>query len=184
MFVFRRIKESDTRFKLITGNDAFNELSSNLGIENYIDQDILKGGAYFTYLLFRNSTENSTTLLGLLRYKIISISEFKQELKAQKITENELQSYLKWFYGRDYSIIYLSRIGISENFQSKNLSLVIYNFFEFLIKEKYDNVIIYVKILKNLMKVIGPSYNVVKESYDENWGDFYLAMKIIKSELN
>jgi len=133
-------------------------------------------------LLLKECEDKKIKLLGLLRYKLVNIPDFRQELNNFEINEKKPVEFLKWFSGRTFSIVYLSRIGVLKEYQEKNISQIIYNFFEFIIKDRFENVLIYVKILKNLKKIIGPSYIVIAESYDKKWGNFYLAMKIIKSE--
>ena len=182
MFIFRRISSDDSNLNFITENKAFNDLAPDKTLKTYVEQDIIEGGNFYTYILLKESEDKKSELLGLLRYKLVNIYDFRQELNNFEIIEKKQVEFLKWFSGRTFSIIYLSRIGVSKEYQEKNISQIIYNFFEFIIKDRFENVLIYVKILKNLIKIIGPSYIVIAESYDEKWGNFYLAMKIIKSE--
>ena len=64
MFVFRRILETDSKYRLVTGNKVFNDLTTGDSIETYIEQDILKGGDFHTYLLFKKEDEVEAQLLG------------------------------------------------------------------------------------------------------------------------
>ena len=62
------------------------------------------------------------------------------------------------------------------------LSQVIINFFEFLIQRNKENTLIYVKVLREISKIIGSSYDIVAESYDEKWGEFCIGIKNIEYE--
>ena len=56
------------------------------------------------------------------------------------------------------------------------------NFFEYLIAKNRENVLIYVKVLRGIKKVIGPSYRLIGKGTDEKWGEYFLASRIIKHE--
>ena len=80
MFIFRRLIETDINFKLITGNKVFDELSSDGTLIAYIDQEVIKGGNYYTYLLLEQEKSMNYKLLGLLRYRFTNINPFIKEL--------------------------------------------------------------------------------------------------------
>jgi len=135
MFLFRRINEEDIQFKLITGNKAFDELAPNGSLEHYIEQDSIKGGAFLTYVLLERENSNYE-LLGLLRYRYSTKPEFLEQLSLISISKDIKKHIDSLFSLYNYSIIYLSRIAVSEKYQEMRISQIISNFFEFLVQRK------------------------------------------------
>ncbi len=183
MFILRRISETDFDSKFITDNKGFDELNPDGTLKNYLVQDIIKDGEYITYLLIekKDDGENSE-LLALFRYKFTSIEEFTQKLIECNTPANDQTIIKKKIKDSKLKIIYLSRIGVVKSYQEMNISQIMREFFELLISRNRENVLIYVKILKNLKKVIGPSYRLIGKNEDKKWGEYYLASRIIKFE--
>ena len=179
MFLFRRITKKDVQFRLVTGNEAFDELAPQGSLEKYIDSDTLKGGAFLTYLLLEER-ESTYHLLGLLRYRNANKEEFIEDLNNTH-TANDIRANINSLLALNkYEIIYLSRIGVSQEYQEMRVSQIISNFFEFLIQRKKKDVIIYTKILENLTDVIGSQYRILGKGRDKNWGNYFLISKIIE----
>ena len=78
MFLFRRITEEDKQFKFITGNKAFDELTPNGSLKNYIKQDTINGGKYLTYLLIeRQESGNELTLAAITKlFRLTKLNTF------------------------------------------------------------------------------------------------------------
>jgi hypothetical protein len=183
MFIFRRISEKDIYLEFITGNKVFDELNPDGTLKKYLEQDIIKGGYYYTYLLLElKENETNHELLSLLRYKYTSIEKYMEELIKCKVPDKDQSLIKKKISESKLKIIYLSRIGVVEFYQEMNVSQIIINFFEFLITRNKKNVLIYVKILENIKKVIGLSYRIICKNKDEKWGNYFLASRIIKFE--
>ncbi|HUX99389.1 MAG TPA: hypothetical protein VMV49_07530 [Candidatus Deferrimicrobium sp.] len=179
MFLFRRITRKDVTFKLITGNKAFDELAPRGSLEIYIETDALKGGDFLTYILLEEQ-EFTSHLLGLLRYRIANESEFIEAINNTPIADDIRDNINSILSINQYEIIYLSRIGVSQEYQEMRISQIISNFFEFLIQRKKKDVIIYAKILENLIKVVGSHYRILGKGTDEDWGNYFLVSKIIE----
>lgn len=179
MFLFRRITEEDEQFKFITGNKAFDELTPNGSLKNYIKQDTINGGKYLTYLLIERQ-ESGNELLGLLRFRYTTIKEFLEQLSIASVSKDIKKNIEKLFSLKKYQVVYLSRIGISEKYHEMRVSQIISNFFEFLIQRKKKDVIIYAKILEDLISVIGSKYRVLGKMHDDNWGNYCLVSKIME----
>ncbi len=183
MFILRRISEKDANLEFITGNKTFDEFNSNGTLKNYLEQDIHKGGEYITYLLFETEEEGDySELLALLRFKDTSIEDYIQELILCNTSEKDLSIIKKKIKESNLKIVYLSRIGVIKPFQEMNISQIMINFFEFLIAKNRENVLIYVKILQNIKKIIGPSYHLIGKNKNEKWGNYFLASRIVKFE--
>ena len=179
MFIFRRLEKKDTQISFFTGNYSFDELAPQGSLKNYIDSDTLKGGPYLTYLLIEEQT-STYDLLGLLRYRISSKKEFIEELDKTSI-KGEIRSNIYSLLSLNkYDIIYLSRIGVTQEFQEMRISQIISNFFEFLIQRKKKNFIIYTKILEHLTNVMGSHYQILSKGTSKKWGNYFLISKIIE----
>jgi len=149
MFIFRKIIEDDIQFKLITGNKAFDDLAPEGSLDNYIKADTIQGGDYLTHILLEEK-ESKNSLLGLLRYRVVKKEVFIEDIEKTTIS-NDLRKNLDSLLSLNkYDIVYLSRIGISQEVQEMRISQIINNFFEFLIQREKGNFIIYAKLLKDL----------------------------------
>ena len=179
MFTFRRITEKDNQLKLITGNEAFDNLAPNGTLENYIKHDKLKGGDFLTYLLLEQRDTNYE-LLGLLRYRYSTEKEFLEQLSLTSVSEDIRKNIDILFSLKKYLIVYLSRIGVSEKYHEMLISQIINNFFEFIIQRKKQNIIIFAKILEDLTSIIGSKYRILGKNKDEKWGNYYLVSKFIE----
>ena len=122
--------------------------------------------------------------MGLLRYKYSNIEDFLKEISICKEIRINLVNLKRELNERNFLVIYLSRIGIVEKYQEMRISQIIINFFEYLIQKKKINTTIFVKVVKEIVKVIGPSYDIIAENYDEKWGSYYLGAKIIEVKKN
>ena len=69
MFIFRRLSENDVDFKFTTSNKDFDEKDSDGRLAAYLNEDIVRGGDYYTYILFEEKDNENSLILGLLRYK-------------------------------------------------------------------------------------------------------------------
>ncbi len=179
MFLFRRIKTKDIQFRLVTGNKTFDELAPRGSLENYINSDSLKRGAFLTYILLE-AQGPTYHLLGLLRYRNGTKEEFIEDLDNIHTADDIRVNINSLLSLNKYEIIYLSRIGVSQEFQEMRISQIISNFFEFLIQRMKKDVIIYTKILENLTNIIGSQYRIVGKGIDKNWGNYFLVSKIIE----
>jgi len=179
MYVFRRINDSDIKFKFKTGNEIFDEFAPDGSLQNYIKQDIAKGGHFFTYLLLEVQKSKSE-LLGLLRFRYSSNNEYLEQLSLCKASTDIKRNIKKYLSLKEYSIIYLSRIGVSEKFHEMRVSQIISNFFEFIIQRKRQDIIIYAKILEDLTSVVGSKYKIIGRNKDKKWGKYFLVSKIME----
>ncbi|TXT55583.1 MAG: hypothetical protein BAJALOKI1v1_2010006 [Promethearchaeota archaeon] len=179
MFIFRRIIRDDIQYKLITGNNAFDKIAPKGSLEQYIKVDSISGGKYLTYLLLEKN-ELTNLLLGLLRYRISTKNEFIDQINTINIPENIQSNINSLLALNKYDIIYLSRIGVSQEFHEIRISQIISNFFEFLIQRKRKNIIIFTKVLENLTSVVGSKYRILGKGTDETWGNYFLMNKIIE----
>ncbi|TFF94575.1 MAG: hypothetical protein EU544_04320 [Promethearchaeota archaeon] len=183
MYILRRISEKDAQIRFKTGNKAFDEINPDGTLKNYLDQDNLHGGNYLTFLLLENEEERGNSeLLAVLRFKYPSIEEYLKELTLCSVSEKNLNTIREKIEVSNLKLVYLSRIGVIEKFQEMNISQIMINFFEFLIAKNRVNVLIYIKALKGIKRVIGPSYRLIGKNQDEKWGDYFLASRIIKFE--
>lgn len=180
MYIFRRISRKDASLKLITGNKAFDVKSPNDNLEPYLFEDIISGGDYFTYLLIEQNHSNKSILLGLLRYKFINSEDFWSELSKCEVDQDIENNLTKELDRNDYDFIYLSRIGVIKNFQDMNVGQIISNFFEFLIKRKRKRCLVYLKVIERKRDFIAPSYDFIGKSDDKEWGNYFLASKILE----
>jgi hypothetical protein len=179
MFLFRRIIEEDAQYILITGNKAFDKLASEHSLETYIEEDSIRGGNFLTYLLLeKNKSVNN--LLGILRYRNSNKEEFVNQLNNIPISENIQNNINTLLALNKYEIIYLSRIGVSQEYQEMRISQIISNFFEFLIQRRRKSFIIYAKILENLISIVGSKYCILGKGFDKAWGNYFLVNKIIE----
>ena len=179
MFIFRRITIEDNHLKLITGNKAFDEYAPNGSLENYLKQDSIRGGHFLTYLLLEQSNLKDK-LLGLLRYRFSTEKDFLEQLALISIPKDIKRNIKKLLSSNKYTIIYLSRIGVTEKYQEMRISQIISNFFEFLIQRNKQDLIIYTKILEDLTNVVGSKYRILGKGIDEKWGNYYFVSKIIE----
>ncbi len=107
------ITEEDKQFKFITGNNAFEELTPNGSLTNYIKQDTIDGGKCLTYLLIERQ-ESGNELLGLLRFRYTTIKEFLEQLSVASVSKDIKKNIEKLFSLKNIKLYNLSRIGISE----------------------------------------------------------------------
>ena len=154
MFVFRRLSEKDTNFSFLTGNEAFDEINKEGNVQVYIQQDSIKGGHYVTYLLLQERENTNAILLGLIRYKFTNFANFKKDLIESGTSKDIQDRFAQKLSEKQFSIIYLSRIGVVEKFQDMRLSKVLNILFEFIIKERRENVLIYAKFVEKLRKIM------------------------------
>jgi len=180
MFIFRRISKKDASLDFITGNKAFDEKSPGGNLVPYLNEDILSGGEFFTYLLMEQTDSNKTILLGLLRYKFTNLKEFSFELSKCEVDQEIKNNLINELDKFDFSFIYLSRIGVIKNFHDMNIGQIISNFFEFLIKRDRKKSFIYLKVIERQKDFIAPSYDFIAQSDDKKWGTYFLASKILE----
>ena len=130
MIIIKRISEKDANLEFITGNNAFDELSPDGTLKIYLDQDIIRGGEYLTYLLFEleEEKEESSKLLALLRYKYTSIEDYTQELLTCNASEKDVLLIKEKVKNSILKIVYLGRIGVNQPFQEMNISQIMPSF--------------------------------------------------------
>ena len=180
MYIFRRISKEDASLDFITGNKAFDEKTPDGNLEPYLNEDIISGGEFFTYLLIKQSDSDKTILLGLLRYKFTTFEEFSSELSKCHVDQDIKNNLTKELDRFDFSFIYLSRIGVLMNFHDMNIGQIISNFFEFLIKRDRKKCFIYLKVIARQKDFIAPSYDFIAQNDDKKWGSYFLASKFLE----
>jgi len=180
MFIFSRISKEDASLEFITGNKAFDEKSPGGNLEPYLNEDVISGGEFFTYLLKEHGDSNKTILLGLLRYKFTTFEEFSSELSKCDADRDIKNNVTKEFDRFDFSFIYLSRIGVIKNFHDMNIGQIISNFFEFLIKRDRKKCFIYLRVIERQKDFIAPSYDFIAQNDDKKWGSYFLASKFLE----
>ena len=108
-------------------------------MESLIKDDSIKGGNFLTYLLLEE--QGSTYyLLGLLRYRNATNEEFIEQVEKTSILDDIRKNIDSLLSLKKYDIIYLSRIGVSQEYQEMRVSQIISNFFEFLIQRNKKDV--------------------------------------------
>lgn len=65
MLILKPISKEDRNYEFITGNKAFNVLNPDGTLNPYLEQDIISGGEFITYLLFEKKNDNYFELLGI-----------------------------------------------------------------------------------------------------------------------
>lgn len=179
MFIFRRLSETDADFKFITGNKAFDEISPDGSLSPYLNEDIVRGGEYCTYLLIEDKDNGNSLILGLLRYKFTNKEQFQSEFAKYEVEKEIEKDLLQELIEKKYSIIYLSRIGVEKDNQDMHIGQIISNFFEFLVKRKRERLFIYVKVIDKYKDFIATSYDFIAKNDEEKWGRYYLACKFL-----
>jgi hypothetical protein len=116
--------------------------------------------------------------MGLLRYRYTTIEEFKHDFEEARVNKEIISEFLSEFESKKLKIIYLSRIGVSNQWQGLHIGPIISNFFEFLIKRKQEGVIIYAKLIEVAIEKIRLGYEILGENYDKKWGKYYLISKM------
>ena len=180
MFIFRRISETDTNLEFITGNKVFDEKTSDGNLTFYVNEDIISGGEFFTYLLIEQADSDKSKVLGLLRYKFTNAEEVFDELSKCDVDQEIITSLNKELDKFDFSFVYLSRIGVIQNIQDMNIGQIISNFFEFIIKRNRKKSFIYLKVIDIHKDFIAPSYDFIAHNEDEKWGSYFIASKFLE----
>lgn len=124
--------------------------------------------------------EVNNSLLGLLRYRVIKKEVFIEDIEKTTISNDVRKNLDSLLSLNKYDIVYLSRIGVSQEVQEMRISQIINNFFEFLIQREEGNFIIYAKLLKDLTNVVGSKYRILGEGVNKDWGEYLLVGKIIE----
>jgi len=103
-----------------------------------------------------------------------------EQLALISVSEDIKRNIKKLLSFKNYTIIYLSRIGVVKKYQEMRISQIISNFFEFLIQRKKQDLVIYAKILEELTNVVGSKYKILGKGIDEKWGMYCFVSKIIE----
>jgi len=180
MFIFRRLSENDIDLKFKTGYNAFDEINPDGRLKAYLNDDIVRGGEYCTYILIEEIDTENLIILGLLRYKFIDKEQFLTELASYELEKEIEKNLVQQLNKTEYSIIYLSRIGVEKENQDMNIGQIISNFFEFLVKRKHERTFIYVKVIDKYKDFITPTYDFIAKNDDKKWGRYYLASKFLE----
>jgi hypothetical protein len=180
MYIFRRIYKTDAHFKFITGNKAFDEKNPDGSLKNYLDDDVIAGGEFLTFLFIEKKNPDDRLIIGLFRYKNANKAEFFSELEKCDVDKDIKNVLIKELDTAEFSIIYLSRIGVIKNFQDMNIGQIISNFFEFLMKRNRQRTFIYLKVIEKQKSFIGPSYDFIGHNDNTKWGSYYLVSKFLK----
>jgi hypothetical protein len=180
IFVFRRIKASDSDMPFKTGIPAFDELNEASGtLKEYIAQDEIKGGKYLTHVLLEKRGKTKYEVLGLCRFRDIQDeAEAIADLKQFGVNREIIDNFKQMMETEHLNIIYFSRIGVKEDLQDKNVGKIINDFFEFLIKRQEKNVAVYLKIRKELGDFLGTLYETIGEGDDKKWGKYLVKIKL------
>lgn len=179
MYLFRRVTDKDADLPFLTGNQAFDDKCPDGTLKTYINEDLISGGEFLTYILIEQLGSDKESLLGLLRYKTSSREEFFSELNHCSIKQDIYSNLNNEMDRCEYKFIYLSRIGVVNQYQDKNVGQVISNFFEFLIKKIQKNQFIYLKVIEGKKNFIASSYNLIGYNDDQKWGNYYIASKFL-----
>jgi hypothetical protein len=180
IFIFRRIKASDKDMQFRTGISAFDELNEASGtLKEYIAQDEIKGGKYITHVLLEKQEQAKNMLLGICRFRNIQDkAEAIADLMQFGVDREIIDSFKQMMEAKHPNIIYFSRIGVKEDLQDKNVGKIINDFFEFLIKRQEKNIVVYLKIRKELGDYLGTLYETIGEGEDKKWGKYLVKIKL------
>ena len=181
MFIFRRIKKSDSKLSFSTGDPVFNDINPDGTLDPFVNADIISGGAYFTYILLRKS-EELLEVYAVLRYRLSNIEEFISELQVCKDIDIELKEIKSTYGNVKYQIVYLSRVGILRAKRNRHLSQVVLNFFDFYLLEMEKNILIYSKVREGKGKFLGPSYKRVASNWDKHWKNYIIVVRTIERQ--
>ena len=110
-----------------------------------------------------------------MAFKCKDLSEKRFSIVAS-VSKDIRKNIEKLFSLKKYQVVYLSRIGISEKYHEMRVSQIYSNFFEFLIQRKKQDIIMYAKILEDLISVIGSKYRVLGKMHDDNWGNYCISL--------
>lgn len=171
MFIIRRLSEVDVNFEFYTGNKIFDEKNPDRKLTTYINEDIIKGGDYYTYLCIEKKDTDNELVLGLLRYKFTSKEFFLTELIKNEIEQDLFNNLSNELNKSEISLIYLSRIGVMKEYQDKNIGQIMSNYFEYLIKSKHQRTYVYAKVIERYKDFIAPSYDFIAYNEDIQWGN-------------
>lgn len=138
----------------------------------------INGGIYKTYILLKQE-KDITEVSGILRYGQKNLDDLKAELESCEYIQVNISEIERLFKRKNYIIVYLSRVGVSENQQNKHLSHVILNFFDYYMFELKKNIFIYTKVRMGSSKFLGPLYRIIASNQDSHWGNFSICVRSI-----
>jgi len=176
-FTFRRVFKSDRTLLFRTGELAFDDINNETGsLGEYIQDDTITKGLYTTFIFIENKEQKNQFLLRLLRYKEVPLDSFIQDVRntdADDIILHAIEANLQ----PETRVIYLSRIGIQEDFKRERIGTLIARFFDFLIQREKKNTIIYCKVLKSLDTFLSSPYITLGVGVEAKWGEYVLKYR-------
>lgn len=163
----------DASIFFMTGEAAFDDINKTTkSLKEYIVEDIISAGPYTTYLFVEKTEDGLEVVLGLLRFKAVSIETFQEDIKKTNITPMNLEKILAGLGTPRVRIIYLSRIGIQHELKRERIGSLIAKFFDFLMQREKTDMFVYCKLLKRLDTFIPSPYNTIGFGSDAKWGEY------------
>jgi len=174
-YFLRRINPDDANTYFETSNNSFNTDSRTLKEFVFQDKECSETGQFITYIF--GKTEK---IIGMARMQVMTFEDFQKEIiENQFFSADEIENY------RDLPIVYMSRAGISKNFEGLGFRTMLRSFLDAHTRSILKEFLLYALINEDMHKSMIQRYGneflslykVSNRFYDKVWKWYWVILR-------